>query len=468
MSFEPSPFGDSLPPEFVSFLRSLLGENADAAIESFQASGIDASKMLTEAGLDDNPELLNFLAEQMRRMFSEPAQGHELVNWDFAYDLARKASLEGRADPVVSAAQARTVADAVGVANLWLDEATDFARPSGPVEALSSAAWVEQTMPQWKTITTPIAVAVTDGLSTLLERRQADAPDEMRETLEDAGNMLRGIGGTLFGMQIGHAVGSLSRTVFGFTDTGLPLGPPGGVALVPTVIYEFTEGLDLPKDEILLFLAARECAHARLFAAVPWLGDHLLGAVETYARGIDIDLESLEEAVRDIDMSQPESLRDALSGGVFDIEPSPSQKAALRRLETALALVEGWVEEVTTKALHLNLPDVAALREMMRRRRAAGGPGERTFASLVGLELRPRRAREAARLWAAVEDQGGPAERDALWAHPDLLPVEADLNAPDGFMQRRAAQARADADVDAAIAALLDDADGEESDPKAP
>src|SRR3712207_7847253 len=37
------------------------------------------------------------------------------------------------------------------------------------------------------------------------------------------------------------------------------------------------------------------------------------------------------------------------------------------------------------------LPSAAALRETVRRRRASGGPAEQTFATLVGLQLRPRR-----------------------------------------------------------------------------
>jgi putative hydrolase len=76
----------------------------------------------------------------------------------------------------------------------------------------------------------------------------------------------------------------------------------------------------------------------------------------------------------------------------------------------------------------------AALAEAIRRRRASGGPAERTFATLVGLELRPRMLREATDLWTGVTLARGADGRDALWAHPDLLPTSDDLEDPDAFL----------------------------------
>jgi len=79
------------------------------------------------------------------------------------------------------------------------------------------------------------------------------------------------------------------------------------------------------------------------------------------------------------------------------------------------------------------MPGAEALREASRRRRAVGGPAEQTFATLVGLELRPRRLREAAALWWGVTEKHGISGRDAIWAHPDLLPSADDLDDPLAF-----------------------------------
>ncbi len=116
------------------------------------------------------------------------------------------------------------------------------------------------------------------------------------------------------------------------------------------------------------------------------------------------------------------------------------QQEALGRLETVLALVEGWVDVVTAGATRL-LPKADAIAETVRRRRAAGGPAESAFATLVGLELRPRRLRDAAAMWQAVTDAVGQEARDHLWSHPDLLPQAADLDDPSALVARLTAAA---------------------------
>ena len=179
------------------------------------------------------------------------------------------------------------------------------------------------------------------------------------------------------------------------------------MALLPDNIKAFGEGLDVPADEVRLYLGLRESARARLFAHVPWLGPQLLGAVEAYARGIRIDSDAIESAMREVDGSDPASIQQALAEGLFEPDNTPAQEAALTRLETLLALVEGWVEQVADTAARDRLPHADAMRETVRRRRAAGGPAEHTFASLVGLELRPRRLREAAALWGALPSARG-------------------------------------------------------------
>jgi hypothetical protein len=81
------------------------------------------------------------------------------------------------------------------------------------------------------------------------------------------------------------------------------------------------------------------------------------------------------------------------------------------------------------------MPAAGKLQEAIRRRRAAGGPAEQTFAALVGLELRPRRLRDASTLWGSLRSRQGQEGRDAVWAHPDLLPTAADLDDPLGFRE---------------------------------
>ncbi|MBC6462006.1 zinc-dependent metalloprotease [Actinomadura sp. HBU206391] len=354
-------------------------------------------------------------------------EGGGPLNWDLAKNIARHTVTE-QGDPSIVDAERRQVEEALRLADLWLDEGTSLPAGVRSPKAWSRSEWIEQTLPVWSKLCDPIAARMVDSLGGAL-------PQEMQAVAGPLVGMIRQMAGAMVGGQAGQALGALALEVVGSADVGLPLAPEGVGALLPAGVTAFGSGLEVSDDEIRLFLALREAAHQRLFAHVPWLRGHLLGAVEEYARGITVDLSQLEQTVSGLDLSDPEALQQAL-GGELQLQPeeTPQQKAALTRLETALALVEGWVDTVVNTVAADRLPAAAKLAEAVRRRRATGGPAERTFATLVGLELRPRRLREAAALWRALSDQRGIDGRDAVWQHPDLMPTSGDLDDPDAFV----------------------------------
>ncbi len=349
------------------------------------------------------------------------------VNWDLARQIALS-SLTGE-HRAVSTNEQRQVEEAVRLADLWLDDATDLPSGVSSIEAWSRVQWIEKTLPAWGTLCDPVAARVVGSMGSIV-------PEEMRAQLGPMAGVMNQFGGLMFGAQVGQGLAGLSQEIVSAADVGLPMGPSGVAALLPQNVLAFGEGLERPEEEVRLYLALREAAHQRLFAHVPWLRQRLLDTVDAYARGITIDTSALEQAMGGIDPTNPESIQNALSGGLFAPEETPEQQIALRRLETLLALVEGWVDAVVQSAASDRMPGADALREASRRRRATGGPAEQTFSTLVGLELRPRRLREAAALWWAVTQQHGVSGRDGVWGHPDLLPSAEDLDDPLGFAER--------------------------------
>jgi putative hydrolase len=173
----------------------------------------------------------------------------------------------------------------------------------------------------------------------------------------------------------------------------------------------------------------------------------------------------MEERVRGVDPTNLENMQALMEGGLFELPQSPQQQAALKRLEIALALVEGWVDEVVGQATAERMPTATKLQEAVRRRRAAGGPAEETFASLVGLELRPRRLRDASTLWGSLRTRQGTEARDGVWMSPHLLPTDADLDDPLGFREGADAPTELSADdFDAELRNLLAGPGGEQTD----
>src|SRR6201993_720660 len=349
------------------------------------------------------------------------------------YELARRvaSSSIGFVAPIPASTN-KAIADAVHLAETWLDGAT--ALPAGTTKAVGWTPndWVDNTLATWKRLCDPMAQQISTVWASSL-------PEEAKSMAGPLLAMMSQMGGMAFGSQLGQALGRLSREVLTSTDIGLPLGPKGVAAILPDAVESFAAGLEQPRSEVLTFLAAREAAHHRLFSHVPWLSNQLLGAVEAYAKGMQIDMTGIEELARDFNpasLSDPAAIENLLGQGVFEPKATPAQTQALERLETLLALIEGWVQVVVTAALGDRIPAAAALSETLRRRRASGGPPEQDVARPGGLGRRPRQLREAAALWERLTQAGGMDVRDGVWQHPDLLPSGDDLDEPAGFIDR--------------------------------
>ena len=364
------------------------------------------------------------------------------VNYDLAKQLAVQQLHQTQRTERPAPDQVTAVEEAVRLAELWLDPATALPTGVRSVQTWSSVDWVEKTLGTWQRLCDPIAERMSEAWVDAL-------PEEAKQAAGPLLSMLSQMGGLTFGSQLGQGLAQLGGEVLTSTDVGLPLGPEGTAALLPANIQRFLEGHDRPLSEATVFLAAREAAHHRLFSHVPWLRQRLLATVEEFARGIHIDTSSLENMASKVDPSNPASMQELMNSGAFEPKTTPEQQAALTRLETLLALVEGWVDVVVADAVGERLPGADALSEIVRRRRATGGPAEQTFATLIGLELRPRRMRDAANLWRLMTERHGLESRDRVWEHPDFLPTSEDLDEPLDFADRWGSS-----DLDDPIAAI--------------
>lgn len=441
----------ALPPEILEVFRNITGgaEIPPEMLSMMQRSGI--------GNLD--PAMLTAMVSQVQAMFAG-GDDDDPVNRAAATDIARKTAA-GLADPAPDERDHTQVRESVRVADLWLDAVSELPSPAPSGRAWSRAEWVEATMPVWCDVVAPVAAGVSEAVQSALKGQLEKLGDVEvpglgvlpAGAMEQAAPMLRRIHGGLFSMQLGQGVGSLSAEVLTGCEMGLPVVSPPEVVIMPVAMRAFAEGLGVDAPQVCLFLAVREAARARLFAEHRWIAEDLLAAVRDYAADITIDTDAIESALTAIDPADPSAVQGALEGQLFAPEPSAAQRRALERLETSVALVEGWLDVVTTEACRAHLPQEQALAEAVRRRRASGGPAERTFAALVGLEVRPRRLRDAANLFAALQERGGAALRDGAWAHPDLAPGAGDLDDLLGYVERVANPTRDD--LDAELDALL-------------
>jgi len=431
------------PSDFEEMLRRMMsgGQIDPEALR-------DALSNMDEGSFD--PSRMSGLMAQMQGMFAQdPWQNAERQ----ALHIANRDGLG-----ITSGAQTSLV-DAFGLANLWLSEATTISELATPPQAMTRGDWVQKTLPVWKEIASPVSTSIADALTGALE---GQVPEEMRGMVQGAGELMRGLGGSLFAAQFGQVLGRLSLEVVSGGDVGIPVLPAGTAAVIPQNIAAFGEGLEIPEDQIALYLAVRELAYARLYRHAKWLHLHVLSQITDFARGVTVDIDALEDLASRLDPSDPEELRAAIEGGALLPTQTDAQREALTRLENLIAAIDGWVDVVTGQAI-ARLPDGARLAEAARRRRAVGGPAEDALGALVGLKLRPRRLREASAMWQAVTEAVGVAARDSLWDYPDLMPGASDIDDPSALIARLQATQRGEApaadEFDEALTRLLDGED---------
>lgn len=397
----------------------------------------------------------------------------EAVNWE----LARMTALGriGNKPRVVTHAEAEKVREALSQANLRLDPVTSLQPPEADYAAWNETKWLDSSADVWKVLVTPVAQSTATAMTEALQKHLGDGelrieiangPAELRDLLglfSKDGNaeslqvdgLLKSLAANLFGLQFGQAWASLATESFGACDIGLPVGKPDQAALVLENIEKFAADISLDAQPVLAFLATREAAYVRLFHAVPWLRMFVTKAITDFAKDITFDLSAMDEALRSISPANLHSVDELLGKGFLTPQMTGKQTAAKQSLEMILAVMEGWVDMVTTRCLAGTLSELAPLREMMNRRRANGGPAEKTFATLIGLELRPKRLREASALWTKLVAKLGEAGAERLWDHPDILPTESDFDDPDGFVTRLSGEQPPD-ELESSLEALLD------------
>ncbi|MBV7302882.1 zinc-dependent metalloprotease [Corynebacterium sp. TAE3-ERU2] len=388
----------------------------------FFSGGSGDDPKFVSGGLGDMLNQFGQMLSDMGSSMNDP-NSEGPVNYSLAERIARQAA--GSPGPV-RANDAEAVRESVRLAELWLDDATQLPTSEASVQAWNAHDWLEHTLPMWKRFVTPVAEQMN-------EAQFDNVPEEAKEMIAPMRGMLSRMSSMNFGMQLGNALGELATQALTGSDFGLPVAPRDTTAVLPQNLQTMSKDLGVPAQEALVYLCAREAARQRLFKHVPWLVERLVSSVEEYAAGLVIDTSNVEEAMREIqtEAQDPEGIQEAMARlQGMDLSPTVTSRnaAAVSRLETMLALVEGWVELVVTEAMGDRVPSTAAMNEAWRRRRATGGSAEKAFAKVVGIEFAAPKVAEAQELWRRVETAVGIERRDAVWDHPDFLPVAEDLD----------------------------------------
>lgn len=400
-------------------------------------------RMLRQMGLvgDDGELDLNAIMQRMQQMQASgrlwgmtPADQDPDAAWRTTITAAKQATEAQGPDPELMPHERDAVIDAERLAQSWLSEFTTFENPGLPARTITRTQWLEGTSAGWRSIVEPII----EGLGEALQRSSTEGAPEGMDFGAMMGPLMKTSASLMYRERLKRELTKVARDTLTGTEIGFNLFEGTGVVVVPSNIAQFTENLDADDTDLMLVLLLREAARQRLFHQVGWLSPQLLALMAHYAREITIDLDAIAERLspenlQSMSMEDVARIGEEVQVSFFRPATTEVQMEILERLGVLLALVEGWVDHVSSRVMEKWMPHAGRLSEVLRRRRAAEGPVRSVLKELIGLDLSPRLVRDAENIWAAIEHDRGVEGRDQVWSHPDMVPNAHHLEDPLSF-----------------------------------
>jgi uncharacterized protein (DUF2342 family) len=300
------------------------------------------------------------------------SDGDGPVDWTAVGTAARAGTDTG--DLALSGADRRAYAADVGDARDAIRAASglSFDVP-GTVQVHNRHHWIDANLPTFQRLLEP------------LEDQSGLAPSLARSA--NTGSMA-----VTLGFLANNVLGQYDPLLLADGDHELYFVHPNIEAVVTT--------LDVDRDRFRRWIAFHEVAHAAEFGAAPWLSDRL------------------ERLVR-------EAVAELAAGNV--------DRDAIAALNVTMTAVEGYAELVMDEAFDRKYVDLRAKLEAKRR---APGPISAFIRRLLGLGMKRRQYERGKEFFDAVASARGVEAAGVVWARPENLPSDAELDEPDRWLAR--------------------------------
>ena len=352
------------------------------------------------------------------------ANGPSLLDWGLAERVAMTIARPSEQQRPVRTQEVRPVAERA-VAEVLGYTGLEPTAVLPPPEAIDRPEWVRANLATFREMSADVESRLAESLR---------MPEPLR-------GLIRTLAGTVGGAQVGLAMGYVARKVLGQYDVALlgPARPPRLLFVGPNLV-EAHGRLGGDRELFLHWIALHETTHAVQFAAVPWLREHLGGLVEELLHGATLgaDLSELRRTLRSV-LRRPDPRRLAeqiREGGLVRLVTGPREADLLRRLQAAMAVVEGYCEHVMD-AIGAGLdPGYARLRAAVERERRSRGLLDTFIASVLGLDVKLRQYRLGKAFADSVAERSGIAGLNEVWRAPDTLPEPEELEDPERWLAR--------------------------------
>ena len=330
------------------------------------------------------------LFSRLFELFNQPGP----VNWKLAGEVARHMAGESQAiDPWA----AEQIVELGGLAQASLDNEAPFPVPVLAVSVLDPREWVNQALESFGYAAEAIAEATV--------------------------NTVPGMGAALAGMQVGTLVGGIASGTAASFEAGLPMEGSPRLLIVGPGVERLQKNIGVDVREVRLGVVASEIAHSALFR-VPWLTEHLSRLLGAYAVHLVPDPEKLMEvwggdpASLAERLSDPEALEKLVGG-----DEGTNHRLAV---EAFLAITSGYRRFLVARSLPNMLPSLERLH--------SPAPAEAPLLTIPVAD--PGLTSRGARFCEEIEKGYGREAVDSIWAGPERLPSDDELEDATGWAAR--------------------------------
>jgi coenzyme F420 biosynthesis associated uncharacterized protein len=350
-----------------------------------------------------------------------------MVDWSLARQLARFAAGAGAAPPELGAVDFPRL---VGETESHLRDYTGLT----PVDAIPAPETVDRT--EWAEVN-------VDSLGALV----GPVADRLGTRLESAGpfsGALRAAAGATVAAEVGLVLGYMAQRVLGQYELSLlePERAPRLLFVGPNLAKAIRD-LDVDRDSFLRWIVLHELTHVLQFQGVPWLRDHMGSLLRDYLATMEVRIERGAAGGLPSLPNPSELLERFREGGLVALVQTREQRRIFDRLQAVMSVIEGYSEHVMDAVGEQVLPAYGGLRDAMERRRRSRSAPERALQRLLGMDLKMRQYEQGKRFCDGVVARHGVEALNRVWDAPESIPVLAELDDPDAWVARVAAEPRA-------------------------
>jgi coenzyme F420 biosynthesis associated uncharacterized protein len=348
-----------------------------------------------------------------------------MIDWDIATNVATRISgADGGISPLDRARLQHEYETMVREIEGPIADYTGTTLPLGEIDVrvLDRAEWIQANVVSFKQMFRPLEEVYVETLA----KNGTGFPGMTR------------ISRTTLSTQVGVLLGFLARKVLGQYDISLLGHEPleaGKLYFVEPNIRLLERSLQVPAGDLRKWIALHEATHAHEFEVNPWVRGYLNTQLDSYLRSM---AEELTNPASSMIGGLASRLLSNLRNGHNIIEAimSPHQRQMLSRLQGLMSLAEGYSNHVMNRVGEQLLPSYAEIHERVEHRQANRSQIEELFLRLTGLKMKMEQYALGEKFAARVADERDVAFLNLAWSSPELLPTEAEIRDPDGWIVR--------------------------------